>query len=254
LSLKNLKAYFSLDTIVSDHKYSMQQITDKIYQINLGAVNAFIVEDNGLTLIDTGYRSITDKIFSAIKNGGKNPADIKQVILTHCHPDHTGSAADIKKRLGVALYAHTLDAGLIEQGIGGRLPFQLSPGIMNWLILNVFIKPHGSTIEPVSIDEELKENDIIPIAGGIQVIHTPGHSAGHISLLLKNEGVLIAGDICANMAGLGLSVVYEDRQLGVKSILKAAAFDFDQAVFGHGRLLAQNASKKLREKFTIANK
>lgn len=233
----------------------MQQITSNIYQINLGAVNAFVIEDNGLTLVDTGYKNSTDKIFATLKKGGKNPSDIKLVILTHCHPDHTGSAADIKKRLGVPLYAHTIDAELIEQGIGGRPSFHLSPGIMNWLVFNVFIKPHGSTIEPVSIDEKLKENDIIPIAGGIQVIHTPGHSAGHISLLLKSEGVLIAGDICANMAGLGLSVLYEDTQLGVKSILKAAAFDFDKAVFGHGKLLSRQASEKLSEKFTTtANK
>jgi len=233
----------------------MQQITKSIYQIRLGAVNAFVVDDEGLTLIDTGYKGSTEKIVTALKKAGRKPEEIKRVVLTHCHPDHAGSAANIKAMLGVPLFAHSQDAALIEQGIGGRPSFHLSPGIMNWLVFNVFIKPHGSTIEPVSIDEKLKENDIIPIAGGIQVIHTPGHSAGHISLLLKSEGVLIAGDICANMAGLGLSVLYEDTQLGVKSILKAAAFDFDKAVFGHGKLLSRQASEKLSEKFTTtANK
>lgn len=228
----------------------MQQIANKIYQISLTGVNAFVIEDNGLTLVDTGFKNNTDKIFAALKKDGKNPDDIKQVILTHCHLDHTGSASDIKKCLGVPLYAHTLDADLIEQGIAERLPYQVSPGIMNKLMFNLFIKPKGSRIDAVRIDERLKDNDTIPIAGGIQVIHTPGHSAGHISLLVKNEGVLIAGDICANMFGLGLSVVYEDLQLGIESILKAAAFDFDKAVFGHGKLLANQANKKLREKFT----
>ncbi|MBA2611759.1 MAG: MBL fold metallo-hydrolase [Bacteroidetes bacterium] len=228
----------------------MQRITDKIYQISLAGVNAFLIDDNGLTLVDTGFKNNTDKIFSAIKTGGKNPEDIKQIILTHCHLDHTGSVAEIKRRLGVPIYAHSIDADLIEQGIAGRQPFHISPGIMNWLLFNILIKPTGNTIEPVNIDERLKDNDIIPIAGGIQVIHTPGHSDGHISLLLRSEGVLIAADICANVVGLGLSVLYEDPKLCVSSIMKTASFDFDKAVFGHGKLLAGQASKRLREKFS----
>lgn len=231
----------------------MQQITQNIFQISLGAVNTFVVDDNGLTLIDTGYKGSTEKIFNAIKKAGRKPEEIKRVILTHCHPDHTGSAANIKKILRVPLFAHNADAELIEKGIGGRLPMHLSPGIINWLIFNIFIKPNGSAIEAVQIDERLNENDVIPIAGGIQVIPTPGHSAGHICLHIKNEGVLIAGDICANVAGLALSTVYEDRELGRKSILKAAALDFDKAVFGHGRLLSKGANKMLREKFNTFN-
>ncbi len=82
-----------------------------------------------------------------------------------------------------------------------------------------------------------------------QVIHTPGHSAGHISLLLKKDDLLIAGDICANMMWLGFSTVYEDRALGIESILKAAGLGFESAVFGHGRPVMNNAAKKMLDKF-----
>jgi glyoxylase-like metal-dependent hydrolase (beta-lactamase superfamily II) len=79
----------------------MKQITKHLYQISLGSVNTFLIEDNGLTLIDTGFKNSRDKIFQAIRNGGKNPDDIKQIILTHSHPDHSGSVADIKRTLDV---------------------------------------------------------------------------------------------------------------------------------------------------------
>ena len=86
----------------------------------------------------------------------------------------------------------------------------------------------------------------------MQVKHTPGHCAGHIGLLIKKGGVLIAGYICANAACLGISTVNEDPDLSIKSILKAAAFSFDKAVFGHGSLLKGSANKKLKEKFIDA--
>ncbi len=54
-----------------------------------------------------------------------------------------------------------------------------------------------------------------------------------------------------NVAGLGLSTVYEDRALGVKSILKAAELDFDKIVFGHGTALLKEGSKKLNEEFAL---
>ena len=153
----------------------MQQITKNIYQIKLGMVNAFLIEDNGLTLVDTGYKNSTDKIFDAIKKSGKNLNDIKQVILTHSHPDHAGSAAEIKNRLNIPVLAHAEDAKLIEQGIGGRMPFVLTPGIVNWLVFNLMIKNSDPSIEKLNIDQKLQDNDIIPILGGVQVIHTPGH-------------------------------------------------------------------------------
>ena len=231
----------------------MKKITNNIYQISLGAVNTFIIEDNGLTLIDTGTANSADKIFAAIIKGGKDPHDIKRIILTHCHPDHTGSAAEIKKRLNIPVFAHYVDALLIEKGIGMRKPMYLSPGFINLIVYNLFIKKAPGTLDALKADELLKDNDVIPVGGGIEVIHTPGHCAGHIALLVKNEGVLIAGDICANAAGLGISTINEDTDLSIKSILKAASFNFDKAVFGHGGPLKNDADKKLNKKFINAD-
>jgi glyoxylase-like metal-dependent hydrolase (beta-lactamase superfamily II) len=228
----------------------MQQITSNIYQISLGSVNTFLIDDNGLTLIDSGSKNNADKIFRAIVKGGKNPNNIKRIILTHCHPDHAGSAAEIKKRLNIPIWAHGKDASLIEKGIAVRSPMHRTPGIVNWLVYNIFIKPAGSTIEAVKVDERLKDNDILPIAGGVEVIHTPGHCAGHVALLVKDEGVLIAGDICAHVGGLGVSTVNEDAALSIKSILKAASFSFSTALFGHGSPLKAAANTKLKQKFT----
>lgn len=226
----------------------MKQITSSLYQISLGSVNAFLLEDNGLTLIDTGLPGGAEKLLAAIRKGGKNPEHINRIILTHWHPDHAGNAAELKQRFKACLYAHAADADILEQG-GGQRPRFLTPGVVNWLVFNLFIKNGGSHIPAAQVDERVADGDVIPGGGGIRVVHTPGHSAGHVALLLEQQGVLIAGDICANVAGLAYSTVYEDIAVGQQSILKAAELAFDQVVFGHGNPLAQQANQKLRAAF-----
>lgn len=227
----------------------MRQLSTSLYQISLGVVNVFVIKDNGLTLVDTGYAGSMNSIFAALHRGGENPASIKQIILTHGHPDHAGGAAAIKNELGVPVWAHPLEVPFLEKGFGEGPPIHLSPGVANWLIYHLFIKRGSNAIDPVLIDRHLTDRELLPIAGGTQVLHTPGHSSGHIALWLQQESVLIAGDICANVAGLDFSTVYEDRTLGIDSILTVAGLGFDKAVFGHGRLLAPRASQQLKAKF-----
>lgn len=225
-----------------------------MYQVSLGQVNAFLIDDKGLTLIDTGYKKDVWKLFRAVSGAGLNPAEIKQIILTHCHPDHAGGAAEIKRRLDIPVYAHVEDAPLIRQGIAGRYPWQRTDGLLNFVIYQAYIKNAPTKNDRVEVEEMLADNDVLPIAGGLRIIHTPGHSAGHISLLMVNEGIMIAGDLCANIAGPGLSTVYEDRSTGISSIAKAAAFHFDKMVFGHGKPIHHHADQLIRQHFSPAPK
>jgi len=227
----------------------MKRISNNIYQISLGWVNAFVIEDDGLTLIDTGTKGSAGKIFSAIKNSGKNPYDIKRIILTHAHPDHAGSAEEIKRMLGVPVMAHREDAKIMRYGIACRKEICLTPGLKNWLIYELAIKRSGINIEPVNIDEQLSDNDLLPLLGGIRVIHTPGHSKGHICLLAENEEVLFAGDLLSNNTGLGLSVIYENMAEGISSILNVTDLDFDKMVFGHGKPILKDAGSIMRQTF-----
>lgn len=230
----------------------MQQISPSLYQIPLGGVNAFLLDsrEDGLTLIDTGMPGSAEKIQKAVRDAGKDPRALRRIILTHAHTDHSGSAADLQQRLGIPVWAHAEDALLVEEGVAGRKPMYLSPGWINWLLYQLLIKRASPAIAPVKIDRRLTDGELLP--GGLRVIHTPGHSAGHISLLVENEGVLIAGDICAHFGGVNWSTLYEDRALGRLSILKAAALDYDQAVFGHGGVLRGRANQRMRDKFTGA--
>ena len=227
----------------------MKRISNNIYQISLGWVNVFIINDDGLTLVGTGNAGSTGKIFSAIKNGGMDPFDIKRIILTHAHPDHAGSAAEIKRMLRVPVMAHREDARIMQYGIAVRKEICLTPGLRNLLIYEMFIKRSPINIEPVNTDILLSDNDLLPLLGGTRVIHTPGHSRGHITLLAEKEQVLLAGDLLSNNFGLGLSVIYENMADGIGSILKVTDLDFEKIALGHGSPILKDAGSVVRQAF-----
>lgn len=229
---------------------ALKKITEHLYQISLGPVNAFFLLDGpDVILIDTGFKKDDIKILNALKELNKQPSDIKHIILTHSHPDHAGALADLVKITGAKTYMHFEDAALIQQGLAGRLPHEVSPEILNKILYHLFIKRSANKNDVVQIDVELKDNDKLDLAGGIQVIYTPGHSLGHVCLYLSGMDLLIAGDICSNMMGLKLSTVYESRKVGIDSIKKAASLQFNIAVFGHGNAILKDANNALKNKF-----
>jgi glyoxylase-like metal-dependent hydrolase (beta-lactamase superfamily II) len=122
--------------------------------------------------------------------------------LHQSHIDHAGSAAEVLRRTGARSYAHAADLELINKGEAERPGTTVTPGMIPAIAYLLFIKPGGTTYESFDVDQSLKDGETLPMANDIEVIHSPGHCAGHIALLLRQEGILIAGDICSNITGL----------------------------------------------------
>jgi len=116
------------------------------------------------------------------------------------------------------------------------------------VLCRLFFDP-DERMEPVTIDQPLSDGEILPIAGGIEVIHTPGHCAGHVALLWRPGRMLFAGDVCTNLMGLGDPVGFESLEEGRASQRKLASLSFDAAGFGHGKPIARNASAQFRYKW-----
>jgi glyoxylase-like metal-dependent hydrolase (beta-lactamase superfamily II) len=227
------------------------QVSPRLWQLKMGMVNAYLLEiDDGVLLVDAGWPNKTEAIFNAVRESGHNPADIRHLVLTHGHIDHAGSAAEVRRRTGARTYAHAADLELITTGEAYRPGSTVTPGIIPAIAYLIFIKPGGTTYKSLAVDQTLEDGEMLPMANDIEVIHSPGHCAGHIVLLLRQEGILIAGDICSNIMGLSYSVLNEDRALARKSILRVAAYPFERAVFGHGKPLYKWAIQLLKERFS----
>lgn len=230
------------------------KVNNDVSQLYLTAVNAFLIStEDGLLLVDTGWTDNTKQLFDLINKTGHDPLNIKHIILTHGHIDHAGSAADIRKLTQARIYAHKDDIDLYGTGLADRPGTKATPGFLTRLIYfsyQLMLLFGKSKYEPFSIDQTVEDNDTIPLAGGIEVLHTPGHSKGHIALLLKKYDLLIAGDLCANNFGIGYSILHEYINLAKRSIARVLNYPFENVVFGHGNPVIGNANKLMRERFS----
>jgi glyoxylase-like metal-dependent hydrolase (beta-lactamase superfamily II) len=225
----------------------VKRVIKGVHIVSMGFANAFLIEgSDGLTLIDAGFPGKEAAVFEAMRGLGRSPDQLKHLIFTHGHPDHIGSAAAIVRQTGARTYMHPLDIPIAESG-GPFRPMTPAPGLVG-LFCKLFFHPE-ERLEPVTIDQPLTPGEILPIAGGFEVIHTPGHCAGQVGLLWRPGRMLFAGDVGTNIMGLGDPVGFENLEEGRESQRKLAGLSFDAAGFGHGKPITRDASTRFRKKW-----
>jgi glyoxylase-like metal-dependent hydrolase (beta-lactamase superfamily II) len=212
-----------------------RRVAEDLYVVTRRGVNAFILlEKRQVTLVDTGLPGSALALGTAVQELGRRVDEIKHVVLTHCHADHAGSAAALTRMAPAAVYAHAADAALLREGSCLR-PVQ--PHGATGRLIRPLLRTVPGRIDPVVVDHELADGDELELAGGLRVVHTPGHTAGHVSLVAPARGVVLAADAASNLLGVGLAPLNEDEQLARTSLrrLLDAASGCDVVCFGHGR-------------------
>lgn len=201
-----------------------------------------------LILIDAGSADSQDEIYDAIRRVGRQPSELTHIIVTHCHSDHSGGLRAIQQASEAVTIMHPLDAALVREGRALRT-FTPAPGLLPGLLFRLFMGSIPDEVAPARVDELVQDGDELPLAGGLRVIHAPGHCAGQIALLWARKGVLFAADAVMNLPFLGYSLGYEDFELGRQTARRLAELDFERAVFGHGGALRRNARRAFARKF-----
>lgn len=161
-------------------------------------------QDDGYVLIDVGLnyskaRETWEQVFEYL---AINPKEIRTIYLTHFHPDHSGLAGWMQGLTGARVYMHEIDAKMLER-VWGKDSMQSTR--MKEMVLNHGVPEKLS--EEIMIHMDKLNNSVLPLPiveiigdkvefSGLvwQVIHTPGHSEGHICFLQEEEQILIAGD------------------------------------------------------------
>ncbi|MGI0131633.1 MAG: MBL fold metallo-hydrolase [Thermoplasmata archaeon] len=149
--------------------------------------HVYLAQDPGgtYTLIDTGLPGSDVTIAAYLKKQGIAPTRVRRILITHLHRDHTGGLRRMIEITRARTFAHWIEADFIA----GR-PTYDGPGM--------------PPLEPVEIDERLKDGDTVDAAGGLVAYHTPGHTPGHTSFYHPERHLLFSGDL---FFGQGTSLI-----------------------------------------------
>jgi glyoxylase-like metal-dependent hydrolase (beta-lactamase superfamily II) len=224
-----------------------KEVARGVYQVGLRGVNVFLVEaGDDLVLVDAGLRKSPARITEAIYGLGRLPQDVRAIVVTHAHPDHVGGLAEMQRRTGAEVWMHPADAALVREGILGR-PLEAGPSRRSRAVVGVLGRWSSRQGEAVVVAHETGDDEVLPF-GGLRAVHTPGHTAGHLALLLPREGgVLFVGDAANHMVRLTLGALHEQAPESRRSIEKLAALEFEAACFAHGRAIRHGASAAFGE-------
>ena len=225
------------------------RIADNVEMLEISGMGSVINltltwDSDSLVLMDTGFPGQTDAIVQSIAAAGFAAERITHIIITHQDMDHIGCVTDLMKLAPSAqVMAHVDEAPYID---GRKTPIKLAAMLENYDNLPDDRKAwcdrmkEGFANRKITATRTLSDGDVLPICGGIEVIHTPGHTPGHICLFLRESGVLVSGDAVNIEDGepTGPNPQHTfDMERGLLSMEKAMNYPVKAMVAYHGGYL-----------------
>ncbi len=215
-----------------------------VYQITYRAVNVLLIAEREMTLIDAGFRAGVPRIMDFFAKIGRKPEDLRLIILTHNHVDHIGGLRELVELTSAKVACHRADIYDLQ----GHMPY---PHALDRALEFRPLRPLRPrlSVRAAEVDIKLAGGEVLPILGGTEVIHVPGHTPGSVCLYSKQGRVLIVGDALVRR-NLAVYFPHEsvstDRAMAIQSAHKLAGLTFDTMCFGHGPPITSNAQSLLQ--------
>jgi glyoxylase-like metal-dependent hydrolase (beta-lactamase superfamily II) len=234
----------------------MRQVLPNIYLVEgLRVAHVYVLtSEEGLTLIDSGTSGEAGKIAKQIEVGGYALSDIRAIVITHAHSDHTGCVVELARRSGAQVLAHRDEIPYLERT--ASLPYKALAQRLLFGLGGLLMRA-----TPCPVSRALLDGDTVEALGGLQVIHVPGHTPGSIALYQPERRVLFCGDAIFNQLPVGgkqgvrfpPAIVCVDLSQARASTRKLAALPTEVVCFGHGEPILERAGARMRAALGVAD-
>lgn len=175
------------------------EVAPGVHRLGTELVNWYVVEgDDGLVAVDAGLPSHGDLMVEQLRALGRKPEDVRAVVLTHAHSDHTGVAGRLREA-GARVLVHGDDAELAarpaRQQTDGSVLRALATSSTARRFLWSMARGGGTRPTKLPHAETFADDDELDVPGRPKVVHTPGHTAGHCAIHFPAHGALMVGDL-----------------------------------------------------------
>ncbi|GIO04504.1 MBL fold hydrolase [Brevibacillus reuszeri] len=212
-------------------------------------------DDNHTILIDCGYPDFLPLLEKAAQEHGICLESLTAVIVTHHDMDHIGSLAALKRTYPqIEIIAYESEVPYLA---GSKKSLRIEQAEATLDDLSPDERPHAEafirvleSIEPAHVDRTVTHQERLPWCGGIEIIHTPGHMPGHISLYLPKSKTMIAGDaVVASSGKLEIANPQFTMDMGaaIRSVQLLLTYDTRQLICYHGGLFIGDARQALHQ-------
>ena len=200
------------------------EIAPSVHAVRLRSGYVFLIDEPRMTLIDAGLSGSRRTVERYLGHIGRSIDDLGRIICTHAHPDHIGGVRELAGDRKIEVLMHPADlAGLnvtLRDAVANRNRSQLI----------AYFTRHPGEATPV------EDGQLLPILGGLQVVHTPGHTPGSICLYLVRDKLLFTGDALQRIRGrvtYASAFFSEDLAMARASVARLAALDVETIAFAH---------------------
>ncbi|SIR17841.1 MBL fold metallo-hydrolase [Halanaerobium kushneri] len=218
-----------------------------IQQIEMGKANSYLIEaKNGYILVDAGMPDQVDIVSRFLSKKNADLEDIILIIITHVHYDHVGSLAALKEKTNAEVLVHKKEKELLENG---KTEFPEGTVFISKIISklsNLISESKFKAVTPdITVDDyyDLKQYGIKG-----EIIHTPGHTGGSISVIINGEDI-ICGDTLFNFMPHSVYPPFaNNKDELIESWQKIKSYNCKRFYPGHGSIFTEEKFIKTLEK------
>ena len=202
----------------------MVELAPGLHAVSLLSSRGFLITEPELTLIDAGLPGSRRPLERYLTRIGRSMSELRRIVCTHGHPDHIGGVremtADTRCRGADAPGRHRRSQGHAARGVERARPRSADR----------VVHPRAHAATPV------EDGEVLPVLGGLQVMHTPGHTPGNVCLYAARHRILFTGDVLQVKKGkVSFANRYfsADYHMACASVERLTEYDVQTIAFAH---------------------